>query len=126
MRGFFYGVLLILLVSPLVLAAPAAPEEALGVDRFLREAKIDGGMAAVIGVVSKVDAAKGKFSLTDPKKFGCCDKPENCISGALPVRWSGAMPKENQTARVRGKVVVEGSKLAFEASDVKILADSAK
>lgn len=123
MAAVFQGLLLLLLLVPTALAAQ---EEALGVDRFLKEAKLDGGVAAVVGVVSKVEADKGRFSLTDPKKFGCCDKPENCISGALPVRWTGAMPKENQSARVRGKVVVEGSRLAFEASDVKILADKTR
>lgn len=98
-----------------------AEETVPNVDRFLKEAKADGQVVAVIGVVSKANPVEKRFGMSDSKKFGCCDKPENCIGGVLPVEWKGAMPADGATVRSRGKVVEEGGKLLFRADDVKVL-----
>jgi len=110
-----------LLAAGLALPSLAEVEKPMEVGRFLAEAKVSGGPSAVIGVVSAVKPAEKRFAMVDAKKFGCCDKPENCVSGALPVLWEGPMPLEKALVRARGKVVEEAGRLYFKADDVKVL-----
>lgn len=95
-------------------------ETGYGVDEYLKAAKHDGG-AAVVGVVEKVFPADKRFSMVDSKKFGCCDTPENCVTGSLPVEWNGSMPIPKSTVRVRGKVEDRKGKLIFVAESVKLM-----
>lgn len=96
------------------------------VEQFLREAKAGGEVSMVIGAACKVMPDEKRFGLMDTRKFGCCDKPENCVAGVLPVKWEGTMPAEKATVRVRGKVVEEGGKLFFAASEVKVMEEAPK
>lgn len=107
-------------------SAAVGAEEAPGVEKFLKEAKADGMVVAVMGVVCKVNPVEKRFGLSDSKKFGCCATPENCITGVLPVEWQGQLPKDGATVRARGKVVDSGGKLLFKADDVKVLEEPKK
>jgi hypothetical protein len=125
MRAFF-RIALMLVVAMCFHSLARAEGQPLQVDQFLREAKAGGEVSMVIGVACKADPAGKRFGLMDTRKFGCCDKPENCVAGVLPVKWEGTMPAEKATVRVRGKVVEENGKLLFTASEVKVLEEAPK
>jgi hypothetical protein len=125
MRTLFCMILALFSVACLHPLARAEGQP-LQVEQFLREAKAGGEASMVIGVACKADPAGKRFGLMDTRKFGCCDKPENCVAGVLPVKWEGTMPAEKATVRVRGTVVEEGGKLLFAASEVKVLEEAPK
>lgn len=85
-----------------------------------------GATIEVIGVVFRLDAAKGTFALVDRseapkckdgiKEGGCCDPR------SLPVQWKGALPKVSEVVRVKGAVRATKAGKFFIADSVEKVA----
>lgn len=102
-------------------AAPSAPVNPVGVDEFMKSARVGGGSAAIKGAVKAVYPAEKLFGLTDIEKSACCESSSNCVTGILPVKWAGDMPRAGSKVRVIGEVREEGGKLLFVAQTVRAL-----
>ena len=78
------------------------------------------GIVQLIGVVAVVSQGKG-FVLVDKREYADCGL--SCLAEAgtkrIPVRWSGAAPKLEQTVRVAGVLHQTEKGLSFVAQEVQ-------
>ena len=94
--------------------APAADSRVLGVDEFMEGVDRFRGPVSLEGVVRTVAQDRGLLSLVDAAEFEECGSTA-CARWTLPVRWSGPMPKEEETVRVEGQVAEAGGRMVFVA-----------
>ena len=93
------------------------------VDAFMRTDQQPGRAASVEGVVARVDASTKMIALIDKGEYEKCSST-TCSALYLPVRWTGTMPKEEDTVVVQGEVTAEGTKLLFVAKAIRKVASA--
>jgi hypothetical protein len=80
------------------------------------------GEIRLVGVVAAVSQGSG-FVLVDRREYADCGI--SCISEPgtkkIPVRWSGAAPKLEQTVRVDGRLQQTDKGLSLVAKDIGVL-----
>jgi hypothetical protein len=80
------------------------------------------GEVRLVGVVAAVSQGSG-FVLVDKREYADCGI--SCISEPgtkkIPVRWSGAAPKLEQTVRVDGTLQQTDKGLSLVAKDIGVL-----
>ena len=77
-----------------------------------------GGPLELVGVVSATSEGEGLLGLIDCREFEECGIT-TCAELTLPVRWSGKMPREKETVRLRGEISEAGEKLVFVAATLE-------
>ena len=96
----------------------ATPKRTLAVSELAAKPSTHLGRVAVTGVVATATPGKG-FLLLDSVEYKkcaltCLNEPGNKI----PVRWSGAVPKVEQTMRVDGTLAKTAKGFVFTAHKV--------
>lgn len=79
------------------------------------------GQVQLVGVVAAVSAGKG-FVLVDKREYADCGL--SCVAEPgtkkIPVRWSGDVPKLEQTVRVEGTLSQTDKGLSLIAQEVRV------
>lgn len=94
--------------------AQAAPRGVLGVEEFMRTPDNHQGTVRVQGVVSEVKPEAHLVVLIDRAEWEACGSV-SCAPLSLPVRWTGPLPRVEESVEVRGRVQEETGKLVFVA-----------
>ncbi|MBI2501761.1 MAG: hypothetical protein HYW07_00810 [Candidatus Latescibacteria bacterium] len=105
-----------LTLSPAAPAAELAPPKTVyGVEEFMKRTGTDRVAEVVVeGVISASAPDHQLLALIDREEFQRC-KLTNCAALTLPVRWTGAMPRVEETVRVMGTIQETHGKLLFVA-----------
>lgn len=94
-----------------------------GVDAVAKDPKKHAGRVAIEGVVAKVFAARGAFSLIDVTEFAACGTTD-CAEYSVPVlvpkdEFQGDLPKEKETVLAIGEVQPNEKGYAFVVQEVR-------
>jgi len=104
--------------APQAQLAQASPAGLLGVDEFMRSPDSHPGTVRVQGVVSEVKSEDHLVVLIDSAEWEACGSV-TCAPLSLPVRWTGTLPRVEESVEVSGRVQDESGKLVFVAEHLE-------
>jgi hypothetical protein len=119
-RKAFFGIACLMMTG--LFHAPGAFAE--GAQEVLAALTTKSGTAIeVIGVVFRLDAAKGTFALVDRSEIAKCKDGSKggscCDPKSLPVQWKGTLPKVSDVVRIKGAVRATKAGKFFVADSVE-------